>query len=56
MDGGSCHNPTIHKVGEKYVLFYMGASDGTVYSKRVGIAISDSLYGRGKKRHAYYFT
>ena len=23
----------------------MGASDGTVYSKRVGIAISDSLYG-----------
>ena len=49
-DGGSCHNPTIHKVGEKYVLFYMGASDGTVYSKRVGIAISDSLYGPWERK------
>ena len=49
-DGGSCHNPTIHKVGEKYVLFYMGASDGTVYSKRIGIAISDSLYGPWERK------
>ncbi len=51
-DGGSCHNPTIHKVGNKYVLFYMGASDGTVYSKRVGIAISDSLFGPWQRKDA----
>ncbi|VGO17448.1 hypothetical protein PDESU_06044 [Pontiella desulfatans] len=44
-DAMTCHNPTIHKVGEKYVLFYMGTSDGTVYTKRVGMATSDSLYG-----------
>jgi len=44
-DAMTCHNPTIHKVGEKYVLFYMGTSDGTVYTKRVGMAVSDSLYG-----------
>ena len=44
-DGGSCHNPTIHKVGDKYVLFYLGVSDGTVYTKRVGMATADSLYG-----------
>ena len=44
-DAMTCHNPTIHKVGDKYVLFYMGTSDGTVYTKRVGMAVSDSLYG-----------
>ncbi|QBG46636.1 glycosyl hydrolase family 43 [Verrucomicrobia bacterium S94] len=44
-DAGSCHNPTIHKVGDKYVLFYLGVSDGTVYTKRVGMATADSLDG-----------
>ncbi len=44
-DAMTCHNPTIHKVGDKYVLFYMGTSDGTPYTKRVGMATSDSLYG-----------
>lgn len=44
-DSTTCHNPTIHKIGTKYVLFYMGTSDGTVYTKRIGMAISDSLYG-----------
>ena len=48
-DGKTCHNPTIHKVGDKYVLFYMGTSDGTVYTKRVGMATSDSLYGPWKR-------
>jgi hypothetical protein len=48
-DGGSCHNPTIHKVGDQYVLFYLGVSDGTVYTKRVGMAVSDSLYGPWKR-------
>jgi hypothetical protein len=44
-DAMTCHNPTIHRIGDKYVLFYMGTRDGTVYTKRVGIAVSDSLYG-----------
>ena len=51
-DGGSCHNPTIHRVGDKYVLFYLGVSDGTVYSKRVGMAVSDSLNGPWKRTDA----
>lgn len=44
-DSVTIHNPTIHKVGDKYALFYMGNSDGTLETKRVGLAISDSLYG-----------
>ena len=48
-DGGSCHNPTIHQVGDQYVLFYLGVFDGTVYTKRVGMAVSDSLYGPWKR-------
>jgi beta-xylosidase len=44
-DGGSCHNPTIHKVGDKYVIFYLGVSDGTAYTKRIGMVVSNSLYG-----------
>ncbi len=44
-DSMTCHNPTIHKIGDKYVLFYMGTSDGTVYTKRLGMATADSLNG-----------
>ncbi|ORT52409.1 glycosyl hydrolase family 43 (plasmid) [Vibrio sp. qd031] len=44
-DAMTCHNPTIHKVGDKYVLFYMGTQDGTVYTKRIGMATSDTLNG-----------
>lgn len=44
-DSMTIHNPTIHQTDGKYVLFYMGNSDGTVLTKRVGMAMSDSLYG-----------
>jgi len=70
-DSWSIHNPTIHKIGNKYALFYMGSngshfdksqeelialskSDKDAYhpyfrelvaTKRVGIAVSDSLDG-----------
>ncbi|WOO43720.1 glycoside hydrolase family protein [Rubellicoccus peritrichatus] len=44
-DSMTIHNPTIHKIGDLYYLFYMGNSDGTVATKRVGVAVSDSLYG-----------
>ncbi|NOU36807.1 MAG: glycosyl hydrolase family 43 [Kiritimatiellaceae bacterium] len=67
-DSWSVHNPTIHKVGDRYALLYMG-SDGSglditkedlpgmdwdtyqpyfmrlVESKRIGLAVSDSLDG-----------
>ena len=36
-------------MGDQYVLFYLGVSDGTVYTKRVGMAVSDSLYGPWKR-------
>ncbi|MEO0796731.1 MAG: glycoside hydrolase family protein [Verrucomicrobiota bacterium] len=44
-DSMTIHNPTIHKVDGLYYLFYMGNSDGLVTTKRVGVAVSDSLYG-----------
>lgn len=71
-DSWSCHNPTIHKVGNKYALLYMG-SDGSglditkndlpgmdwnaykprfmklVESKRIGLAVADSLNGPWKR-------
>ncbi len=48
-DSMTNHNPTIHKVGDRYAIFYMGNCDGTVYTKRAGVAISDSLYGPWKR-------
>jgi hypothetical protein len=48
-DSTTCHNPTIHRVGNRYVLFYMGTSDGTVYTKRIGMATADSLDGPWKR-------
>ncbi|MEM9419508.1 MAG: glycoside hydrolase family protein [Planctomycetota bacterium] len=67
-DADSIHNPTVHRVGDKFVLFYMGATckpagcdrdmlvgmsreevnpyfHRTVGTKRVGMAIADSLDG-----------
>ncbi|GGW47816.1 glycoside hydrolase family protein [Arenibacter certesii] len=47
------HNPAIHKVGEKYILLYIGNND---YSRpahpsnqKIGMATSDSPYGPWKK-------
>ncbi len=48
-DSMTCHNPTIHQIGEQYVLFYMGNSDGQVRTKRVGMATADSLDGPWKR-------
>ncbi|WP_369434017.1 glycoside hydrolase family protein [Psychromonas sp. MME1] len=48
-DSMTCHNPTIHKIGDKYALFYIGTTEGSVYSKRIGMATSDSLYGPWKR-------
>jgi hypothetical protein len=50
-DSNMAHNPTIHKIGGEYVLFYIG-SDFTTYNKnngtllrRVGYATSVSISG-----------
>jgi beta-xylosidase len=44
-DSTTCHNPHIQYLDGMYYLFYMGNSDGTVFTKRIGMAKSQSLYG-----------
>ncbi|MEO0732321.1 MAG: glycoside hydrolase family protein [Bacteroidota bacterium] len=59
-DGMCTHNPTIHRFGDKYYLYYMGnTGDGQVPSspgnlvinilhrnnQRIGVAVADSPYG-----------
>lgn len=48
-DAFTCHNPTIHKVGDKYALFYIGTTDGTIETQSIGVAVSNSLYGPWQK-------
>lgn len=45
FDATTCHNPHIQYIDGVYYLFYMGNSDGTVFTKRIGLAKSKSLYG-----------
>lgn len=49
-DKASPHNPTIHKVGDQYVLFYI-ANPGRDFpaSQRIGMVIAPSLDGPWKK-------
>jgi beta-xylosidase len=51
-DATTCHNPHIQKVDGMYYLFYMGNSDGKVFTKRIGVAKSASLYGPWKRMDA----
>lgn len=44
-DATSCHNPHIQLVDGKYCLFYMGNSNGKTNTKRIGLAMADSLNG-----------
>lgn len=44
-DGTTCHNPLIKRVGDRFFLFYLGNSNGRTDTKRIGVAISDSLDG-----------
>lgn len=51
-DNATIHNPTVHKIGGHYVMYYLGSS-GTgdtpwtdlVASQRVGMAVANSLDG-----------
>jgi hypothetical protein len=45
FDSTTCHNPLIKKVDDQYCLFYMGNSNGKTNTKRIGLAVSNSLYG-----------
>lgn len=59
-DGTTTHNPTVHKFGDKYYLYYMGnCGDGVNVKKtlnwthrnsqRIGVAIATSPYGPWKR-------
>lgn len=48
-DAATIHNPTIHKKDGKYYLFYLGNSDGTPDTQRIGLAVAESLYGPWKR-------
>jgi len=52
-DKFGAHNPAIHKVGEKYVLFYIGNDNPKPpdhpANQQIGMAISKSLYGPWEK-------
>jgi hypothetical protein len=54
-DSNMAHNPTIHRIGDEYVLFYIG-SDFTTYNnntgtllRRIGYASSKSITGPWKR-------
>jgi len=54
-DRYGAHNPTIHKVGEQYVLLYIGNSNPNSpphpANQHIGMALSSSLYGPWEKVH-----
>jgi hypothetical protein len=47
-DGKMCHNPKIIKVGETYVLYYIGSACGSG-TRKVGYAWSESIKGPWKR-------
>lgn len=51
-DATTCHNPHIQKIGNQYALFYLGNSNGRTNTKRVGLALADSLNGPWKRPDA----
>lgn len=54
-DSNMVHNPTIHKIGEEYVLFYIGSDFTTMrpgsdrYLRRVGYATATNIEGPWKR-------
>ncbi|MFV0606822.1 MAG: glycoside hydrolase family protein [Niabella sp.] len=44
-DATTCHNPFITTFNGKYYLYYMGNNNGKTNTKRIGVAIADSLTG-----------
>ncbi|MDR0414604.1 MAG: hypothetical protein LBH84_04220 [Prevotellaceae bacterium] len=52
FDATTCHNPHIQRVNGVYCLFYMGNSDGTVFTKRIGLARAKTLDGTWERMDA----
>jgi hypothetical protein len=55
FDGTTVHNPHIHKFGEMYYLYYLGASakktiQDTGKTQRIGVAVSRSVNGPWKRQ------
>ncbi|WP_346238822.1 glycoside hydrolase family protein [Niabella insulamsoli] len=44
-DATTCHNPFITFFNGKYYLYYMGNSNGKTNTKRIGLAIADTING-----------
>ena len=44
-DATTCHNPSIKFCDGRYYLFFMGNSNGKTNTKRIGVAVADSLDG-----------
>ena len=42
-DSRMAHNPQIHKTNDGYLLFYIGSSDGSFETRKIGVAYSRSL-------------
>ncbi len=42
-DSQMAHNPQILRIGDEYLLFYIGTEDGTAEKRKIGIAHSRSL-------------
>ncbi len=49
FDATTCHNPHIQYIDGTYYLFYIGNSDGTVKTKSIGLATSQSINGPWKR-------
>jgi len=52
FDATTCHNPHIQLVDDLYCLFYMGNSNGKTNTKRIGLAVAESLEGPWKRGEA----
>lgn len=51
-DATTCHNPFITQFNDKYYLYFMGNSNGKTDTKRIGVAVADSLYGPWRRPDA----
>ncbi|MCH5597359.1 glycoside hydrolase family protein [Niabella ginsengisoli] len=51
-DATTCHNPFITTFNGKYYLYYMGNSNGKTNTKRIGLAVSESLNGPWQRTDA----
>lgn len=49
FDSTTCHNPHIQFIDGKYYLFYMGNSNGKTNTKRIGLAVAETLEGPWKR-------